>query len=121
MTPMRSITALFCLSMAGCAGMPFSVDPVPSHSMSTLTLGTRTNYPISLGYNGIWSVDGRDMPKGPVQSISVVPGKRAIGYLCPGWLFMDGPPTLSHVFEAGRRYEIDCEKTPSIRPMPVDG
>lgn len=114
---MRNIIALCCLSLTGCVSAPFSVSPATNQPVATLTLGARTGYPISQGYDGIWSVDGQDIPKGPVQSIFVAPGKRAIGYICPGWLSMDGPPTLSHVFEADRRYEINCEKDPRIDPV----
>ena len=114
---MRNITALLCLSLVGCVSAPFSVSPAPNQPMATLTVGARMGHPISQGYDGIWSVDGRDIPKGPVQSIFVAPGKRTIGYICPGWLSMDGPPTLSHVFEAGTHYEINCEKDPHIQPV----
>jgi hypothetical protein len=114
---MRNVTAVCCLFLASCVSAPFSVSPAPNQSMVALTLSPRTGYPVSHGYDGIWSVDGHDIPKGPVQSIFVAPGKRTIGYICPGWLSMDGPPTLSHVFEAGRRYEINCEKDPYIQPV----
>ena len=115
---MRNLVALLCLSLAGCVSAPFSADPVSERPMATLTIGPRAGYPVLQKHDGIWSVDSRDIPNGPVQSLFVVPGKHKIGYNCPGWITMDGPAILPYVFEADRRYEINCEKEPYIRPMP---
>ena len=82
--------------------------------MAHLTIGSRSGYPSMPNYNGIWSVDGRDIPKGPVQSIFVVPGTRDIGYSCPGWISMDRFPSISHAFIADEHYEINCEQEPYI-------
>ena len=115
---MRPITALLCFGLVGCMSSPFSVVPDPDRAMASLTLGPHTGYLISQGYDGIWSVDGRDIPKGPVQSVLVAPGKRTVGYICPGWISMDAPPTLSYNFEAGQRYELNCENEPRIQTVP---
>ena len=115
---MRTFTTFVCSLLAGCASHHFAVVPSSSHSLAALALHASEGDSISTGYDGIWSVDGRDVPDGPVQSIFVAAGKRTVGYNCPGWIFTDAPPTLEYVFEADKRYEVICGKRPSIRLVP---
>ena len=115
---MRIALLALCVSLAGCA--PFAVRPAPDQPMAHLIVGDRPGERFSDDYNGIWHVDDRDIPSGPVRSIYVAPGERSIGYICPGWLVLDGPPTLSHIFVAGVEYVLDCTEEPRIR-MVQDG
>jgi hypothetical protein len=112
---MRRILAICCICMAGCASSPFSLAPRPEQPMALLKLGARSGHPASLEYNGIWSVDNRNIPGGPVQSIWVAPGKHTIGYICPGIVVFDGYQTASQDFVASERYEISCEDESGIK------
>jgi hypothetical protein len=111
---MRTPLLFGLLLLTGCVSSPFSVSPSPDHPMVLLTISARSGYPSVPQYDGIWSIDGRDIPKGPVQSIHIAPGEHEISYLCPGWISMDGFPSLPYVFAAGAHYEINCEKNPHI-------
>jgi len=116
---MRVLLVLCLVFLAGCVSLPFAASQSTDQPMAQLTMVSRSTYPSMPKYDGIWSVDGHDIPNGPVQSVFVAPGKRDIGYLCPGWISMDGFPSLSHTVVAGKHYEINCEKEPYIRMVPA--
>ena len=67
-------------------------------------------HPVSgaLDGGGIWAIDDR-LFSAPVASVTLRPGKRIVGYSCPGNLFVDWPPEVLYSFEPGRSYTIRCE------------
>ncbi len=83
--------------------------------MATLVMGARQGHAVNKQSDGVWSIDKKYLPSGPAQVVYVAPGRRKIGYNCPGFLFMDNPPTLEHNFEAGKLYEIVCDGERAIR------
>jgi hypothetical protein len=87
-------------------------------AMARLTVVERVNYRFVPGRDGILSIDGRTVPGGPVKETWVAPGRRTIGYACPGWVTVDGPATLSRTFVAGGRYQLTCEDPPAIKQLP---
>jgi hypothetical protein len=108
---------LLCLGLAACAGMPFATTPTADGSMALLSLRDRVNYSSVPGRDGIVSIDGRAIPGGPARQVHVAPGRRTIGYNCPGWLTTDGAATLLRTFVAGRQYALTCEDPPDIQPV----
>ena len=104
---MRVAIALLCIVLAGCV-LPYAISPVADRSMASLRVNTQSADPLGWGHGSIWSVDGHNISKGLVQSIFVAPGRRSIGYSCPGVVYLDAamPPTIEHVFEANESYEI---------------
>ena len=62
--------------------------------------------------SGIYSIGDYSLPLVSVQ-VNVAPGLRNIGYNCPGYIFVDGPPSVSFKFEGGLTYEMACQKNGS--------
>ncbi|WP_454260994.1 hypothetical protein [Pseudoxanthomonas mexicana] len=94
---------------------PFSLESQADKPMAHLNIGERPGHPVDPAYNGIWLIDNREIPNGPVQSILVSPGKRKVDYICPGIMVLDGYQTASADFIAGEQYEISCENEPGIK------
>jgi hypothetical protein len=109
---------LLCGSVAGCSSAPFASTAPDAGAMARLTVGERVNYRFVPGRDGILSIDGRTVPGGPVKETWIVPGRRTIGYACPGWVTVDGPATLSRTFVAGGRYQLTCDDPPAIKQLP---
>lgn len=105
-------------ALAGCAATPFALGSSPASSVATLSVRERPGYPFSVGYNGITEVDGREAAGGPARTIALKPGSHTFTYSCPGWFSVDGFPQMSYSFEAGVRYELDCEKGPHVEVVP---
>jgi hypothetical protein len=77
--------------------------------------------PLDLGA-GIYSVGDYFPPRAPVTSIRIAPGSRNIGYNCPGYIFVDGSPTVWHKFQGGKHYELFCNAgKPIFRVKPSQG
>ena len=110
---MRISLLLSSSLLVGCA--PFAVKPDAHRPMAHVAVGDRQGEEFGAGYHGIVHIDNHNIPKGPVRSIYVVPGRRTIGYRCPGTIVMDGPPTLSGTFEGGTAYVLDCAGEPYLR------
>jgi hypothetical protein len=67
---------------------------------------------------GIWSVDWEELQGAPVGAATLRPGKRVIGYTCPGFLFVDNPPELRFRFASGIKYFLSCDgRTPTVREV----
>lgn len=58
--------------------------------------------------SGIVLVGNYYFPSAPVKLAYVAPGESTIGYNCPGYIYVDRPPTLVQAFEGGKRYELSC-------------
>lgn len=112
---MRVAFAMGCIYLSGCVAAPFSLESRPSQPMASLTMSAHPGDRIDPAYNGIWLVDDRKIPDGPVQSILVFPGVRKIDYICPGVVVLDGYQTTSSEFVAGERYEVNCEDESGIK------
>ena len=111
---MRLLSVLMCLIVAGCANIPFATVAPSSDAMAHLAIRDRVNYPVVPGIDGFVSVGSRSIPGGPARELWVEPGKRVIGYSCPGWITVDGPATISYNFLAGARYDLTCESPPTF-------
>jgi len=113
---MRKLLIVCLLGLTGCA-----IDPVTYNAetpdAASLSMRDRPGSPFLAGHNGITSVDGLGMQNGPARSLRLKPGKHVLGYDCPGWLYVDDRPRLSHEFAAGAIYELDCGKEPHIEQV----
>ena len=114
---MRLLSVLMCLIVAGCAHAPFAILAPTSGVMAHLTVRDRANYPVVPGVDGFVSVGSQSIPGGPTRELWVEPGKRIIGYSCPGWITVDGPATITYNFLAGMRYELTCESPPAFEQV----
>ena len=106
---MRLPLSLFlaCL-MAGCASEPLAA---PAASLSFVS-GDRSLDQAS----GIFAVDDSYFPGGPMKFAQVRPGRRNISYNCPGFVFVDAPPSVWHTFKSRAQYELFCKNgTPAFR------
>lgn len=119
--PVRRSILLLCAGLGGCVTAPFATTPADTSAMARLTVGDRVNYAFVPGRDGILSIDGRTVPGSPVREIWIVPGRRTIGYACPGWVTVDGPATLSRTFVAGGGYKLTCEDPPAIKQVSAGG
>lgn len=69
---------------------------------------------------GILNVDGHAVNEGRQVALTLAPGLRTIGHPCPGWMFVDADPMVSHDFAASRHCEPSCADG-KARIRPVDG
>lgn len=116
----RRAILLLCAGLGGCATSPFATIAPDGNAMARLSVGDRVNYAFVPGRDGILSIDGRTVPGSPVREIWIVPGRRTIGYACPGWVTVDGPATLARTFVAGGGYKLTCEDPPAIKQVAGD-
>lgn len=114
---MRFPVLLLCVGVGGCATGPFANAAPDASDMARLAIGDRVNYAFVAGRDGILSVDGRTVPGSPAREIRIAPGRRTVGYACPGWVTVDGPATLSRTFVAGGQYRLTCEDPPAIKQV----
>jgi len=99
---MRLLLALLLLPLlAGCASEP-SVAPPATLSF---VAGDRSLDTAS----GMLAVDDSYFPGGPVKLAQARSGRRKISYNCPGYIFVDAPPSVWHSFKAGIQYEMFCK------------
>ena len=78
-----------------------------SEELAATLLFVRGDKPLDAG-SGIVSVGNYFFPSAPVKVAHIAPGEREIGYNCPGYIYVDGPPTVLQAFEGGKRYELFC-------------
>lgn len=109
---------VLCVALSGCVVAPFATTAHSNGAMARLSVRDRVNYRFVPGRDGILSVDGRSVPGGPLREVWIEPGRRSIGYACPGWVTVDGPARLSRSFEAGASYMLACEDPPVIQQVP---
>ena len=97
----RTFIALGVLLAAGCT-TPGRSEQVAPASLSFAVPGTTKGFPGSFR-----TLDGKAIANTP-STMQLVPGRHVIGYWCPDTLVMDGPPTVSAVFESGKAYVLEC-------------
>ncbi len=102
---MRTVVAIGLAAISGCAGNPI-VSASPQAAELVLQKSQLNQPPNRVG--GIFVVDGQTVPEAHHFQVWLSPGSRKIGFLCPGWMFVDGYPSVQHRLEAGRRYELIC-------------
>jgi hypothetical protein len=117
----RTVALTLCVLLTSCTPVHFAMVPDPDRPMALLRVNTDKPDPLGWGHGRIWTVDNRFITAGQVDSVYVYPGQRAIGYACPGTLYLDAatPDKVEYLFAAGVSYEIvvDCDSGPVIRPI----
>jgi hypothetical protein len=78
-----------------------------SKELAATLIFVQGDKPLDVG-SGIVSVGNYYFPSAPVKLAYLAPGERAIGYNCPGHIYVDGPPTVVQTFEGGKSYELSC-------------
>jgi hypothetical protein len=108
----KVVACLVCLALVACA----STSPASKELAATLIF-VQGDQPLDkLG--GIYTVGDYALPREPSREVHLAPGNRNIGYSCPGYIFVDNPPSIWHKFEGGVTYEMSCEKgVPTFRVM----
>lgn len=103
----KFLVFLGCLALVSCA----STSPASKELAATLIF-VRGDKPMDKT-SGIYSVGDYSLPRVSLE-VNVAPGLRNIGYSCPGYVFVDSPPSASHKFEGGLTYEMSCQNGSSI-------
>ena len=96
---------LFTLMVVGCATTSDSALPSEIELAASLSF-VAGDTPLDRGA-GIQSVGDHFVLTTQIQ---IAPGMRKIGYNCPGFIFVDGAPTVWHRFKGGVAYEMYCVK-----------
>jgi len=114
---MRCIVLIALIFTSGCSATlrPVSITSSPNYA----SLSFRDADGKSLGEaDGLWFVDNYRF-KAPQSRVYIAPGRRSVGYQCPGWMSWDDFASLQYIFEAGKNYEMVCEhQGPVIYPLP---
>lgn len=111
------ILLALCLALPGCA--TYSLADTAPPGFARLTFVTTDGAAPRKGYDGLQAIGTTPIEPPGRDAVWVRPGKRAVGYVCPGVIFMDWPPTVAYTFESGGRYELVCDRGKgSIRPLP---
>jgi len=95
-----SLGLLLVFLVAGCASRPSGSNPVLLSFVARDRSLDRAS--------GMLAVDDSYFPGGPVKFAQVWPGRRKISYNCPGYIFVDAPPSVWHRFKDGLQYEMFC-------------
>jgi hypothetical protein len=99
----KVLACLGSVALVGCA----STSPAANALAATLVF-VHGDQPLDkLG--GIYTIDDDPLPRAPSLEVHLAPGNRNIGYSCPGYIFVDNPPSVWHKFEGGLTYEMSCE------------
>jgi hypothetical protein len=110
---------LFLLALAllpGCTA--FKPTTPASKELAATLLFVQGDKPLDVDL-GLVSVGNYYFPSAPVKLAYIAPGGREIGYNCPGYIYVDGPPTVVQTFVGGKRYELFCRGgKPVIRVQP---
>lgn len=114
------LRVLLALGVSACAGCAGSAIMGASPQAAELVLRKSQEQQRANRAGGIFLVDGRKVAEDQRYGVRVSAGSRRIAFLCPGWMFIDGFPSIRHRFEAGHRYELVCDDGPS-RIEPVEG
>jgi len=102
----RNLFVLLVLGLLlGCTA--FKPTSPASKELAATLLFVQGDKPLDVG-SGIVSVGSYYFPSAPVKLAHIAPGEREIGYNCPGYMYVDGPPTVVQTFEGGGRYELFC-------------
>ena len=102
-----------CMLLSGCAVL--QNQPPETRELAASLSYVAGDKPLESG-SGIVSVGNYYFPNGYPRTVYFAPGKRDIGYYCPGPIYVDGPPTISYNFLGGQQYEFYCKNNePHIR------
>jgi hypothetical protein len=99
-----ALTILLLALLSACASAP----PAATELAATLSF-VAGDKPLDRG-SGIYSIGNYNLPREPMKVVYIAPGYREIGYNCPGYIFVDNPPTVLHKFLGGKQYELFCDK-----------
>ena len=105
---MRELALLLLIVLAGCSPATVLMTKPKSDRFASVQLASRPGIDVWRDYHGIWSVDYHAFRKATTLPVYVLEGERKIGYACPGSIFMDNPPTITHTFNAGVSYILEC-------------
>jgi hypothetical protein len=96
--------------VSGCAHSPYKA-PTPGKPIAVLVLRQDSETLAPNRQGGIFAVDGHPVAKEDHFSVDVTPGHHVLAFLCPGWMYVDGFPTMAHDFRSGQHYELHCENS----------
>lgn len=99
--------AVVLLAVGGCTHTPYR-PPAAGAPSASLVLKRGDSALPDHRQGGIFAVDGHPVELDQQFSVVLPPGHRAIAFLCPGWMYVDGFPVERHGFQAGQRYELRC-------------
>lgn len=85
----------------------FKPAPPAAEELAATLVFVPGDKPLDAG-SGIVSVGRYNFPSMPVKLAHIAPGDRRIGFFCPGYIYVDGPPTVVQAFEGGVRYTMAC-------------
>jgi hypothetical protein len=102
----KILLALVVLVVTGCSSSPFRNAPQQASASLSLPKAADTYAPNRLG--GLFAIDGHPVAAQNRNSVFLAPGSHKISFLCPGWMYVDGFPSLRHKFAAGEKYELSC-------------
>ena len=113
---MRPTFACFAIAfvLASCSSPSYSLKRPDGGRFASLGMEARPGAETWKDYHGIHSIDGHTVSLPVDAPIYVMEGRRRIGYLCPGSINVDAWPELSHDFQAGKTYVLDCTAKASI-------
>lgn len=112
----RTLLAAMIAAVSACSSLPAVMES--SADAAQLSFRAPSEVFPDNRRGGIFTVDGHAMKEGRQGVLKIAPGLRTIGYLCPGWMFIDGYPKVSHDFAASRLYELSCaDGKAKIRPV----
>ncbi len=101
-----SFIATLLLAVAGCSRpVPFCE---PSGLASEISFRKSTSEQDPKKQGGLFTVDGHAVPPSPTGPVHVVPGVHELGFLCPGWFYVDGYASVRYELVAGVQYEMFC-------------
>ena len=117
---MRAVLLVTAVLASGCSLMLRPASVSPSSNSASLTFRDAHSKPFG-ELDGIWYVDEYRF-KTPQTRIYITPGRRSVGYQCPGWMSMDDFASVQYAFDGGKSYEMVCEdKGPVIHPLSGSG
>ena len=112
----RTLLAAMIAAVSACSSTPYVLESSAGAAQLSFRQPTEDFPDNRLG--GIFAVDGHEVKEDRQAALELAPGLRTIGYLCPGWMFIDGYPTVRHDFAARRHYELSCvDGKVQIRPV----
>lgn len=104
----RILPALMVINIAACSSGQFHNAPTSTHLSASLLLElpNQSLAPNRLG--GIFAIDGQAVASESRNQVYLSPGTHKISYLCPGWMYVDGFPTIKRNFIVGKQYKLSC-------------
>ena len=101
----KHLVTLIAGVLVGCSGLP---NGSATSNPAQVTFVRSAEARAANREGGIFELNGHPVPATQRFEVSVSAGRYRIGYLCPGWMYVDGYPVLKYRFQAGGRYRILC-------------